>query len=147
LKTKEVAVMGIFSALYAVAILLFKVPSPTGGYTHIGDLMVFIPALLFGWRVGGLVGIIGALVADLYVGYPRFYVSIIAHGLEGLIPGFVGGVLMAGTYFIVNIFLKGIMLALISLSRDLFVQAGISIVVSIPIVKVIKKYLPNIGED
>jgi len=156
----EVAVVALFSALYAVLIVLtfqiYPVPSPTGGFLHFGDFVVFLVALLFGAKVGGLVGVVGAVVADFYLAYPRWYVSIIAHGLEGVIPGFtrkksfalqlvaciIGGFLMAATYFFVNIFIKGYPVAVISFVQDLFLQAGVSIVVGLPIVKIVERALP-----
>ena len=160
LKSVEVTTVAVFSAIYAAFIILpFRIPSPTGGYTHFGDYVVFVAALLFGPRVGGMTGAIGAVVADLYAGYPRWYVSILAHGLEGLIPGLtrgksialqviscaIGGFLMASTYFIVNVFIKGFPLAMISYLRDLFIQAGVSVVLGILIARVIKEILPSLG--
>ena len=85
--TKEVALTAVLSAAYAAAIMLVIIPSPTGGYTQIGDFVVFVAALLFGYRVGGAVGVIGAVVVDLFTGYPRWFVSIPAHLLEGFVPG------------------------------------------------------------
>ena len=120
--------------------------------------MVFVAALLFGYKVGGLVGVIGAVVADLYTRYSRWYISILAHGLEGLIGGFgrrrslllqvvtcvIGGFIMASVYFIINIFIKGFPLAIISYARDLFAQAGISIIIGIRIANIIRKLLPQL---
>jgi len=158
-RSLEIAIIAIFSALSAVSTTYTAVPSPTGGYTHIGDSMIFIAALLFGVRVGGLVGIIGPTVADLVVGYPRWYVSIVAHGLEGLIAGLgrkkgipwqtalclIGGIGMSLTYFSINIFIKGIGPALISLFRDIGGQTVVSTIIAIPITKameaVLKEYL------
>lgn len=157
LTSVEVSTVAVFSASYAIMILTFVIPSPTGGYTHIGDTIVFIAALLFGYRVGGLVGIVGAVVADLYTGYSRWYVSILAHGVEGLIAGLgrgrsivvqvimcmIGGFLMASTYFLINIFIKGFPLAVISYGRDLFAQAAVSMVLGLVIVNIVKRVLPR----
>jgi uncharacterized membrane protein len=157
--TKEVALIAVLSAAYAAAIMLIIIPSPTGGYTQIGDFVVFVAALFFGYRVGGSVGVIGAVAVDLFTGYPRWFVSIPAHFLEGFVPGLtknkpfalqvvscvVGGFLMATTYFLVNIYVKGLALAAVSYARDLFVQAGISIVLAITVVKIVKKVLPQVA--
>lgn len=156
--TRELALTAVLSATYAAAILLLIIPSPTGGYTHVGDIVVFVSALLFGHRVGGFVGAIGAVAVDLFTGYPRWFVSIPAHWLEGFIPGLtksksfgvqivgclVGGFLMATTYFLVNIYIKGVELALISYARDLVVQAGVSIVLGLLVVKAVKRALPQL---
>ncbi|MEM1660559.1 MAG: ECF transporter S component [Candidatus Bathyarchaeia archaeon] len=115
-------------------------------------------ALLFGCKVGGLVGAIGAVAADFYVGYERWFVSILAHGLEGLIPGFskgksltiqaltciFGGFIMATTYFIINVFIKGYPVAIISYMRDLFIQAGLSIVIGLAIANTVRRSLPQL---
>jgi uncharacterized membrane protein len=156
----EVASVATLSAVYAIVIILTgqSFPSPTGGYLHFGDFVVFVAALTFGYKVGGLVGILGAIVADFYLGYPRWYVTILAHGLEGVIPGFargrslalqvvaaaVGGFLMASTYFFVNIFLKGYPVAIISYAQDLFGQAAISVAVGIPMVAIVRRVLPRV---
>jgi uncharacterized membrane protein len=160
LSSIEVSTIAVFSALYAIMILILKIPSPTGGYTHIGDTIVFLAALLLGRKVGGLVGIIGSVAADLYTGYPRWFISIPAHGLEGYAAGFakgkplkvqvvmciVGGFLMATTYFLVNIYIKGLPLAIISYARDLFAQAAVSMVLGIIIAKIVKRILPQLQE-
>jgi len=151
----EIAISSIFSALTAVIIIITGslVPSPTGGYTHIGDMIIFLAALLFGRKIGGITGIIGSIVADFWLAYPRWYVSIPAHGLQGIIAGFgknksttiqvilcgFAGFVMASTYFYVNIFIKGYPLAIISYARDLFGQAGISMILAITISKSVQK--------
>jgi uncharacterized membrane protein len=153
----EVANVAVFSAMYAITILLVVIPSPTGGYTHIGDIVVFMAALLFGHKVGGLVGVLGAVVADLYTGYSRWFVSILAHGLEGVVAGLargrsigiqvvmcvIGGFLMASTYFLINIFIKGLPLAVVSYARDLFAQVGVSLIVGITLTNIVKRILPQ----
>jgi uncharacterized membrane protein len=157
LRSVEVATTAVFSALYAALILLVFIPSPTGGYTHIGDAVVFLSGLLFGPKVGSFVGILGSVTADVYTSYPRWYVSILAHGLEGLIPGLMkgkrfslqvvaclaGGFLMASTYFVVNVFLKGYPLAVISFVRDLFFQAGVSMIIALLVSNMVKRVLPQ----
>ena len=156
--SREIALTAVLSAAYAAAILLMIIPSPTGGYTHVGDFVVFVSGLVFGYRVGGLVGIIGSVAVDLFTGYPRWFVSVVAHFLEGFVPGLaknrpfamqvigcvIGGFLMATTYFLVNIYIKGIALALVSYARDLIVQAGISIVLALIVAKAVKKVYPQL---
>ncbi|MGC8911363.1 MAG: ECF transporter S component [Nitrososphaeria archaeon] len=154
LTVKEIAYVSVFSALTAVLTVSTGglIPSPTGGFTHIGDTIIFFAALLMGSRCGMLVGSIGSVAADIFLAYPRWYVSIPAHGFEGLIAGLgkdkpiwikivfliIGGFIMASTYFIVNIFIKGYPLAVISYFRDLFGQAGISIIISLMLEKIVK---------
>ena len=156
----EIAVVAVFSALTAVLTGTTGVmfPSPTGGYTHIGDTVIFVSALLFGVKVGGLVGIIGPVAADLFVGYPRWFVTVLAHGAQGFIAGLgrkrsvvvqavllvVSGFVMATTYFFVNIFIKGYPVATISFMRDLFGQALVSIILGLILTKAAEKALPSL---
>ncbi|RLE42565.1 hypothetical protein DRJ19_03920 [Candidatus Woesearchaeota archaeon] len=151
--TIVIALVAMFSSLTAVLTYFTHIPSPTGGYTHIGDTAIYIAALLFGAKIGALVGIIGPLVTDLVVGYPRWYVTVIAHGLQGFIAGLgfkkktwlqatlalTAGLAMSLTYFTVNIYIKGYGPALLSLLRDFFGQTLISVIISIPVVKTIEK--------
>ena len=156
----EIGFIAVFSALTAVVTgsTGIMLPSPTGGYTNIGDTVIFLAALLFGSKVGGLVGVIGPVVADLVVGYPRWFVTVLAHGSEGFIAGLgrgrniviqavllcVSGFIMASTYFVVNVFLKGYPIAVISYFRDLFGQALVSIVLGLILTKAVEKALPII---
>ena len=152
-RTIIIALVAMFSSLSAVLTYFTRVPSPTGGYTHIGDTAIYTAALLFSTRLGLLVGIIGPLVTDLVVGYPRWYVTIIAHGLQGFIAGLgfkrktwlqvvlalLAGLVMSLTYFSVNIFVKGWAPAVVSFLRDFFGQTLISVIISLPIVKAVEK--------
>ncbi len=152
---REIAVVSVFSALTAIltSFVGSMFPSPTGGYTHIGDVGIFLAALLFGPKVGGAVGVIGPLIADLVIGYPRWFVSVLAHGAEGVIAGLgkdrkllvrvaalaVAGFVMAFTYFIVNIYIKGYAPAMISFARDLFGQAGLSLIITLVLYEPVKR--------
>jgi len=51
---------------------------------------------------------------------------------------------MATTYFYVNIFIKGYPVAVISYMRDLFGQAGISIVLGIIVTRFVQKAFPKL---
>jgi len=157
LTTMQIANSAVLSALTAILTGIAFVPSPTGGYTHLGDTIIFMASLLFGSKVGALTGVIGSVAADLWVGYPRWFVSIPAHGLEGLIAGLarrrsltvqviccaIGGIVMASVYFYVNIFIKGWALAIISYVRDLLGQAGVSLVLAIVLTRTLQRILPS----
>jgi uncharacterized membrane protein len=160
LDSREIALVAVFSALTAILTGMtgLMLPTPTGGYTHIGDTAIYVAALLFGAKVGGCVGIIGPVAADLLVGYPRWFVTVLAHGSQGFIAGLgkgknkvtqvvllaVSGVVMSTVYFFVNIFIKGVPIALISLARDLFGQSLVSIILGLVMAKAVEKALPAI---
>lgn len=158
LSTLQVTTTAVFSGLTAVFTSLIFIPSPTGGYTGIGDTIIFVAALLFGPRVAGLSGAIGAVAADLYTGYDRWFISIPAHGLEGIIAGFargkrvtvqvafliVAGFVMASTYFYLNVVIRGFPVALVSYVRDFFGQAGISLILSLIVARSVRRIMPGI---
>jgi uncharacterized membrane protein len=156
----DIALVAVFSALTAVltGTTGLILPSPTGGYTHVGDTAIYVAALLFGVKVGGLVGIIGPVAADLFIGYPRWFVTVLAHGAQGFVAGLgkgrntlvqvtllaFSGFVMSTTYFFVNIFIKGYPVAIISYARDLFGQSLVSIILGLALTKAVEKALPSL---
>ncbi|QOJ78544.1 ECF transporter S component [Infirmifilum lucidum] len=147
------AVVAIFSALTAALTSVSAVPSPTRGFTHVGDTIIYLASLLFGSSAGLAVGLIGPTLADIVVGYPRWYVTLVAHGLQGYIAGMgkgkglkvqviamiAAGLVMSFTYFVVNVFVKGRAPALVSLFRDTFGQTLISVLLAALLVKPLEK--------
>ncbi|MGB9623194.1 MAG: hypothetical protein ACPL07_05035, partial [Candidatus Bathyarchaeia archaeon] len=91
-------------------------------------------------------------------GYPRWFVTIIAHGPQGFLSGLgrgrsivlqvslllLSGFIMSSVYFIVNVYIKGFPLAIISFIRDFFGQSLVSMVIAIVLAKGIEKALPNL---
>ncbi|MEM1568334.1 MAG: ECF transporter S component [Thermofilaceae archaeon] len=152
------AVASMLSALTAVLTYFpgLALPSPTGGYTHIGDTVIYLAALLFGPAMGATVGLVGPVIADLLIGYPRWYVTLVAHGLQGYVAGLgegkrfpvqlaamlVGGLIMSFTYFAVNVFVKGLAPALVSLARDIFGQTAVSVALAAILLKPLEKSPP-----
>jgi len=150
-----IAVSAVFAALTTVLTYLpgLALPSPTGGYTNVGDTIIFIAGLLFGSKVGLIVGLVGPVIADFLVGYPRWYVTLVAHGLEGFIVGMgarksfkvqlmmmiIGGLVMSFTYFVVNVYVKGLAPAVASLIRDVFGQTLVSIILASLLLKPLEK--------
>jgi uncharacterized membrane protein len=160
LDPREIALVAVFSALTAILTGMtgLMLPTLTGGYTHIGDTAIYVAALIFGAKVGGLVGVIGPVAADLLVGYPRWFVTVLAHGSQGFIAGLgkgknkitqvvllvLSGFVMSTVYFFVNVFIKGVPIAVISFARDLFGQSLVSIILGLILTKAVEKALPAI---
>ena len=62
--SQRVTRIGLAVSLIALATLVIRIPNPaTQGYINLGDAMLFIVALIFGWRVAGVAG---ADSPDLY---------------------------------------------------------------------------------
>ena len=54
-KTKELAMTALMTALIFTATYIIKIPNPaTGGYTHMGDCMIFLGVMVLGRKQGGV---------------------------------------------------------------------------------------------
>lgn len=89
MKTRKLAVLALLIALTAVATMVIKVPTPaTRGYVNVGDTVIFVSALLFGARAGGIAGGIGSALADLLLGYTHYVpITLVVKGIEGVLVG------------------------------------------------------------
>lgn len=89
--TKQLSIMGVFTALVCIATISFTVYVPsTKGFFNIGETMVYTAALLFGPLVGAFAGGVGSMLADVFLGYYYYApATLIIKALEGLIVGFL----------------------------------------------------------
>lgn len=151
-KTKWIAYTALMTALTAVSTLVIQIPSIEGGYTNLSDAIIFLTALMMDPVAAMVAGGLGTFLADLIVYPTTMFVSLAAHGIEGLIVGLlirflpngkgkikyaitsaymlVGGLIMMTIYFFAKAYWYGTMAsALISLWRNAL-QVGISIVIA-----------------
>ena len=87
--TRDIITSAIFAAVVCAATLLIRIPVPaTSGYINLGDSMVFISALLFGGKIGGISGGVGSALADILGGYGSWApFTLIIKGAEGFFVG------------------------------------------------------------
>ncbi|HUX98391.1 MAG TPA: ECF transporter S component [Candidatus Deferrimicrobium sp.] len=156
-RTLNIALASIFAALVCVATILFKIPVPaTEGYFNIGEIFIYIAAILFGPIIGGFAGGVGAGLADALSGYLNFApATLIIKFCEGFFIGFiifklrlkywegwrkrwllsgivvVGGLIMVIGYFIYETILYGLIPALGEVPIN-FIQLGIGLIVAVP---------------
>ncbi len=71
-KTLDLILCSLFAALICVATLILKVPSPLGGYLHLGDALVLLSGFLLGPLYGTAAAAIGSMLADLFAGYALY---------------------------------------------------------------------------
>lgn len=159
LTTRELITAAVFAAVVCVATLVIRIPIPaTSGYINLGDSMVFISALLFGARIGGIAGGVGSALADIIGGYGSWApFTLIIKGAEGAVVGHlaqkdsvlwsifavgVGGCILIAGYFIVETLLYGAPAALAELPGNIF-QAVSGLLISIPVVTAIKRSMPQ----
>ncbi|WDV44575.1 ECF transporter S component [Clostridiaceae bacterium M8S5] len=77
--------------VFVATAIIPHIPVPfTEGYVNAGDSMIFISAILFGWKYGAIAGGLGSALADLYLEYPHWALpTLIIKGLMGLIVGVI----------------------------------------------------------
>mgnify|MGYP005852662207 CR=1 FL=1 len=90
-KALFVAITGVMIALETVMTILISIRIPaTQGYFNLGEMIIYLAAILFGPIVGFLTGAIGASLADLILGYSIFApATFIIKGTEGYIVGYL----------------------------------------------------------
>jgi uncharacterized membrane protein len=117
MQARTIAVMAVCIAIVAVLVAVVPIPIPgTGGYTHPGAVAEMFVAMAFGPLVGMVAAGVGAAISDLVLGYGSFApLTLIAHGLLGLLAGWlgwkkgwggmligwiIGGLALVGVYFL-----------------------------------------------
>jgi len=147
-------------ALATIATMMFAFPIPaTSGYFNLGDSIVIITSLTFGPLVGALAGGLGSGLADLLGGWYNWVIfTTVIKGAEGYIVGYlagnpdtrtmkktviawlVGGAVMVGGYFVVQVFMYGFSAALSELPFNM-VQMIVAGILGIPISNALKDRL------
>ncbi len=91
MSSRELITSALFAAVVCAATLVIRIPVPaTSGYINLGDSMVFVSALLFGARIGGIAGGVGSALADILAGYGWYApATLIIKGTEGFVAGHV----------------------------------------------------------
>lgn len=173
MRPREIAVLGIMSALVGVMTLVY-VPIPaTKGIFNLGESMIFFAAFIFGRRIAGLSGAIGAGIIDAILAPHFLPATILIKFTEGYIAGAIfdwlrkraneqvvrafaieigGGIMIAG-YFIYEAFVLPIGLgssggmgaAIAELPWNIS-QAFIGGLIAILLVTGIEKSYPRIAE-
>jgi len=90
-KAYYVAVTGMMTALVFVLTSIFQISIvATKGYFNVGEIGVYISALLFGPYVGAFAGGVGSALADIATGYSIYAPgTLVIKGCEGYLAGFL----------------------------------------------------------
>jgi uncharacterized membrane protein len=132
-KTREMVTTALMAALIFVATFLIKIPNPaTGGYSHMGDCMIFLAVVFLGRKNGSMAAGIGGALSDFLAGapiwiLPTFIIKYIMAFIMGtiikkqpeskklqLIGATVGGIFQIIGYTLAKIVLIGVAPALMS---------------------------------
>ena len=170
---REIAVLGIMSALVA-AMTLILIPIPaTKGFFNLGEAMIFFTAFIFGRRIAGLSGAIGAALIDAIVAPHFLPATLVIKFAEGFIAGTIfdllkkhaneqvvrafaieiGGGLMIIGYFVYEAFVlplgldtsAGIGVAIVELPWNI-AQAFIGGLIAMMLASGIEKSYPRISD-
>ncbi len=89
MKTREVAGAAIFTAFVFAVTFSFSATTSTGGYFDVGEIMVYITALVMGPYIGAFAGGVGSMFSDALLA-PQFAPgTLVIKGAEGFIVGYL----------------------------------------------------------
>ncbi len=159
--TKETVITAVFIAMTFVATMCINIRLPiaaNGGLIHIGDIPVFIAAVIFGRKTGMYAAAFGMGLFDLLSGWAvwapfTFFIC----GAKGWVFGaildnsfsmvkyvfavFVILIINVVGYYIAEIIITGNILAPINSVWGNIIQIVVSAIITVPILTVIKKYV------
>ncbi|MBN1358506.1 ECF transporter S component [Candidatus Bathyarchaeota archaeon] len=167
--TVKLTLAAVFAALvFIVTSQIPPIPIPaTSGYFNVGETIIYVAALLFGSLVGALSGGIGAMLADMYLGFSVFAPgTLVIKGAEGTIVGLlnlklrkyipnptvcavvsvtVGGLEMVAGYFLYEQLVLGYPYA-VALAEVPFniVQMLVGLAIAVPIMHAVLRVFPQL---
>lgn len=156
ISTKDITNIAIMAALVFISTFLIKIPS-LNGYTHIGDSMVIISALILGKKKGALAAGLGAALCDLLSGYMQYIIptflikaimvliiAIIAENLINktkfawILGSIIGCAFQVVGYCLVETILYGFAAALASVPTNI-IQSIVGIALAVVLSTVLEK--------
>jgi uncharacterized membrane protein len=95
--SRTIAATAIFTAFVAAVTMAFVIYIPaTRGYFDIGEIMVYIVAMLMGPFVGAFAGGVGSAISDAILAPQYAPGTFVIKGLEGLIVGYLTNMQLGG---------------------------------------------------
>ena len=89
MRTSEVAGAAVFTAFVFAATFSFAATTSTGGYFDVGEIMVYITALVMGPYVGAFAGGVGSMLSDALLA-PQFAPgTLVIKGAHGFIVAYL----------------------------------------------------------
>lgn len=157
---RKMTLSALMAAMVFVLTVVPRIPVPaTGGYIHLGDAGIIFAASAFGPAVAMVAGGLGTALADL-MGYPQWAIfSLVVHGLQGFVVGWVfrqkfnlvnaiisalfSILIVVGGYFISGAILESPAVAVVEILPNTF-QALSGSLVGIPLYIAVKAAYPPI---
>lgn len=162
LEIRHITLAGIMIALAAVLTMwgrVMYIPA-TQGYIHLGDVVANFVALSFGPWFGLVAAGVGMAIADA-IGFPLYIIpTLIVHGLQGIVVGYIGWrkdwpimviaaiigqLIVMGGYFLVQVLLYGVGPALTELPWN-GVQGLVGVIGGVLLVVLVRRAYPPITQ-
>lgn len=157
---KEIVKIGLMSAFIYVSTAAINIPIGPGGVIHLGDSMIFVTAILFGWKTAAISGSIGMTLFDLLSPYAiwapftlvvkavmGYLAGKISYGrgsngdslLRNILAVVVSGAWMIFGYYIAEAIIYSNIVAPIATIPANFFQVLGGAIIAIPLTMLIKK--------
>lgn len=90
INARQLVTAGLMAALVTIGTMIIQVPTPTKGYIHAGDTLVYLCGILLGPWIGALAAATGSLFADIFSGYGIYApATFVIKGLDALVVGYL----------------------------------------------------------
>lgn len=163
-KTKDMVETALLTALVFVATAFINIRLPmisSGGLVHLGTVMLFVTAIVFGKEKGAIAGAVGMAIFDLSSGWALWApFTFVVRGIMGYMVGTIAwskkrdgnniminiisiilsGVWMIVGYYITEGMLYGNWLSPVASIPGNVTQIVIGLILGLPICKILKRY-------
>lgn len=158
-KTRTLTMTAVMAALIFAATYAVRIPNPmTGGYSHMGDCMIFLGVLILGRKYGALAAAAGGALSDLLAGaavwvLPTFCIKFIMAFIMGsvilalherkhadLIGAVLGGLFQIIAYTLAKVVLIGWKVALLSVP-NVSIQTAVGIILFLVLSRLLAKQI------
>ena len=163
-KTKTLVMTALMAAMIFVATYLIKIPNPaTGGYSHMGDCMIFLAVVMLGRKNGAAAAAIGGALSDLLAGaavwiVPTLVIKYIMAYIMGtmiksnpesrklqLAGSVTGGIFRIVAYTLVKIVMLGTAVAFASVP-NVTIQTTVGVVIFMVLSSLLAGRIVNLTE-
>ena len=162
--TKDLVETALLTTLVFVATAFINIRLPilsSGGLVHLGNVILFAAAILFGKKKGAIAGAVGMAIFDLSSGWALWApFTLVVRGIMGYVVGtiaysnnkngdnflinilavFVSGIWMIIGYYITEVILYGNLLAPVASIPGNITQLVVGLVLGLPLAKILKRY-------
>jgi len=162
-KTQDLVITSLLISLVFISTRFINLRLPisiNGGLIHLGNMMLFISAIIFGKNKGAIAGAFGMSIFDILSGWAAWApFTFVVRGVMGYIVGYfafmggsdgnsvirnflgilVGGIWMIAGYYATEVILYGNLLAPLTSIPGNVIQIVAGAVTALPISAVLKK--------